>query len=440
MKFPKTGDIATQDVVCTDIKATFAETMHMMLANEHRNIVVVDEKEFYLLGLVDILNIKANNIDVDTPLYDLELRKIPKINRDKNILDCVEYLSNNVEYICVVNNDNSLFGLITHTDITSNIDPDTLMDNYRLQDYLKLGRRMKKVEKDEKISNLINDMVKSTYDNVVIVEDDIPLGIFTIRDAMRLIKGSIDLDEEVELHMSSPLESINKNSTIREAISFIKEKHFKRVVVVDDDGKLFGILSQKELITISYSKWTILMKEHQNELNEINEILKNKNKEYEYMASTDALTGLYNRHKFTELYHSTYKAMVQQDSYLSLILLDIDDFKSVNDLYGHTIGDKTLIQISHVLLKTLRNIDIVSRWGGEEFLIFIPAANLKNTIAIAQKIRVAIEELEIDVVGKVTASLGVSQVIDGESMEKSIDRADKALYLAKSSGKNCVKS
>jgi diguanylate cyclase (GGDEF)-like protein len=440
MKFPSVGEIATTSVVSINIKSTLAQAINKMLDTDHRNIIVIDLDNYYILSVVDILNIQAKSIDINTQLKDLELFKIPVINRDKNILETLEYLNNSIEYICVINEDGSLHGLITHTDITSNIDPDTLMENYRLQDFLKLGRRMKWVSKDEKISYLIKDMMENSYDNVVVVQDLKPIGIFTTKDIMRLMKSKANLDVKIQEHMTSPVESIHKSASIKDALEFIKTRRYKRVVVVEDNGTLSGIISQKELISLTYSKWSVLMKEYQDELREINQMLQNKNIEYENIASIDSLTGLYNRRKFSQLYLSSYTSMVQRHNNMSLILLDIDYFKKVNDTYGHNSGDRALIQVSHTLLKTLRSVDIICRWGGEEFLILLPTANLEDAISIAEKIRNAIETLDIDFIGNITASLGVSQVIEGEEMQEAIDRADSALYLAKDAGRNCVKS
>ena len=440
MKFPNIGEIATTEVISIDIKSSFTQAMSKMLKHEHRNILVVDLDKYYILSIIDILNIQTKDVDVNTPLCDLELSKIPVVSKNVNILETLEYLNNSIEFICVVDDDNSLYGLITHTDITSNIDPDTLMDNYRLQDFLKLGRRMKWVNRDEKISSLLKDMANNFYDNVIIIQDFIPIGIFTTKDIMRLIKNDINLDVEIYKHMSSPVQSIHKNSSIREALNFIKKKNYKRVIVVEDDGTLAGIISQKELITLTYSKWAVMMKEYQEELSEINTILRNKSAEYEHIASTDPLTGLYNRYKFSELYVSSYKSMIQRHNDMSLVMLDIDYFKRVNDVYGHNAGDATLIQVSHAILRTLRNIDIVCRWGGEEFIILLPTANLSNATTLAEKLRAQIEKNDIDIVGNITASFGVAQVKEGDDMESVIDRADKALYLAKHSGRNCVKT
>ena len=132
--------------------------------------------------------------------------------------------------------------------------------------------------------------------------------------------------------------------------------------------------------------------------------------------------------------------MIQRHNDMSLILLDIDLFKKVNDNFGHNIGDQVLIKVAHSLLKTLRNIDIVCRWGGEEFIVLLPTAALEIATVLAEKLRKNISEVEIELVGHVYASFGVSQVKEGDTMEEAVDRADKALYLAKNSGRNCVKT
>lgn len=440
MKFPLLKDIASTKVISVDITSSIADALEVMLKENHRNIIVLDGNRFKILTIMDVLNITTEGINLQSTLSELDLAIVPTISKDKNVLDTLEYLNNSVEHICMINPDNTLYGLVTHTDISGNIDPDTLMDNYRLKDFLKLGRRMKWVNKDEVTSSLLESMNKGLFDNVVVVEDMTPIGILTTKDIMRLIKSKVDLELSVSHYMTSPVKTVCRKSSIKEALEFIKTKHFRRVIVVDEENKLTGIVAQKELIALTYSKWASLMKDYQEELTELNHILESKYKEYESKASTDALTGLYNRHKFAELYISSYTSMAQRDNDMSLILLDIDFFKNVNDTYGHNVGDKVLIQLSHVLLRTLRNIDIICRWGGEEFVVLLPTANLDMAASLAEKLRVMIQNLEIDEVGKVTASFGVAQIVSGEDMEDIISRADRALYLAKNSGRNCVKT
>lgn len=440
MKFPLVSDIMTRDIISIDINSSMSEAIDKILQYEHRSIIVLDGNDYYMLGIVDILNLQTQSFGMNTKLTEVKLPKIPSINRHKNVLDTLELVGDGIEFICVLDDDNSLYGLLTHTDITSNIDPDTLMDNYKLEDFIKLGRMMKLVSEDEKISSLIGGMVMEHYDNVIVVDDLKPIGILTTKDIMYLIKNQHDLDVPIGKHMTSPVDTIDKSASIKDALNFAKDKKYKRVVVVDNDGKLSGIVSQKELISLTYSRWAMLMKEYQEELSEINSMLENKNREFELMASTDALTGLYNRHKFSELYVTSYKSMVQRHNQMSVIMLDIDNFKKVNDTYGHNIGDKVIVQTAHSLLRNLRNIDIVCRWGGEEFVALLPTASLQTAQELAQKIRKHIADLDVEIVGDISASFGVAEIREGEDMVDVIARADEALYLAKNSGKNCVKS
>ena len=440
MTFPKVSEIATTEVISTDINQSISKAMNIMFNHEHRDIIVLDGDVFRILTVNDILNIRAKNIDLNSSLKDLKLTAVPIVKKDKSVLHTLEYLTYSIEYICAVNDDDSLYGLITHTDIISSVDPDTLMDNFYLNDFLKLGKRAKWISKDVKTEDLFHDLLKNTSDSVIVVEDLKPIGIFTTKDVIRVMKQKDDLSLAVSHYMSSPVDTIAKNASVKEALEFLKNKHYKRVVVVDEKGNISGIISQKELISLTYSKWVILMKEYQEELDKINTSLLNKNKKYEQLASKDPLSGLYNRAKFLELYNASYEIMRQRENEMSLIMIDIDYFKDINDTYGHNVGDKVIVQISQALLKVLRSIDIVCRWGGEEFLILLPAVDLDNARIIAEKLRVYIQNLEIENIGRVTSSFGVAKVKKDGHINTVIDMADKALYLAKASGKNCVKT
>lgn len=438
MKFPLLSEIASTTVISIGIDSSVSQALELMLSKNHRNIIVLDDSTFRILTIMDVLSIRNKTPDLSVGLFTLDLDEIPTMSKNDNVLDTLEYLGNSVEYICIINPDQTLFGLITHSDISANIDPDTLMDNYRLKDFLKLGRRMKWVKKDEVTSSLLHKMTVGSFDNVIVVEDMKPIGILTTKDVMKLIKNNADLEKTVDSYMTSPVETISKQSSIAEALGFIKSKHYRRVIVVDENNKLIGVIAQKELISLTYSKWALLMKDYQQELTELNDMLELKYKEFETKASTDSLTGLYNRRKLGELYFSSYTSMIQRDNDMSLIILDIDFFKSINDSFGHNTGDQVLIQLSHVLLRNLRNIDIICRWGGEEFVILLPTANLEQATSIAEKLRVSIEEMEIDHVGHMTSSFGVTVVKSGDTIEEVVSRADAALYKAKRSGRNCV--
>jgi len=439
MKFPTVGDIATLSVVSIDKSDTLKHAIAIMIECEHRNIVIKDNNNFSVLNVLDVVNFQNQNYDLQIKLSELNLPAIPTIRKNQNILETLDIITYS-EFICVINNDNSLYGLVSHSDITANIDPETLMENYRLKDFFKIGRKVNTVMENEITSNIFIEMVKFSYDNVIVISDMKPIGILTTKNIMKLIKSKSDLSLPIKAYMVSPVDTVNNSTSIKNTLEFLKVKHYKRVVVVDEKGYFVGVIYQSELISLTYSNWASLMKKYQNELNEINNILENKNREYETLASTDALTGLYNRYKFSELFISSYKTMLQRNNKMSLIMLDIDYFKKVNDTYGHNVGDKVLVQVAHCMLQVLRNVDIIGRWGGEEFVMLLPTADLKNASILAEKIRYEIEHQEIDIAGKITVSMGVCEIKVKTTLEENIKEADDALYLAKKSGRNCVKT
>jgi len=363
MKFPLINEIATRDVVTIHIDSTLNDAIDMMHKSNHRNVIVEDRGNFFILSANDIMRLKLKGIDFFTLIADINLKLLPTINKDDNILDTMGFLEKNVEYICAINDDKSLYGLLTYTDIISHIDPESLMENYRLADLMKMNKHIQKISQDTITSEALKNMADNDFDCVVVLENNLPIGILTTKDIMDLIKHSSDLSLPVSVYMSSPVESLDEYSSIKEAINFMKEKHFKRIIITNAQGEFTGLILQKELITLSYSRWAILMKQYSTELNEINVLLENKNKKFEKMAFIDQLTGLYNRYKFTEIFVSEYKTMSQRENKMSLIILDIDYFKKINDNYGHNIGDRVLLQISNILLRHLRNVDVVGRWG-----------------------------------------------------------------------------
>ena len=157
-------------------------------------------------------------------------------------------------------------------------------------------------------------------------------------------------------------------------------------------------------------------------------------------ASTDALTGLSNRWKFDEVLSYEIMRSTRYKTPLSLMLYDIDNFKEVNDRYGHQTGDKVLIQLSQFVQSLIRNTDLLARWGGEEFILLNPGSDSKMAYQAAEKLRKAIQETVFEGAGTITCSFGVAQFSDGETAETFLSRADAALYQAKINGRNRVET
>lgn len=169
-------------------------------------------------------------------------------------------------------------------------------------------------------------------------------------------------------------------------------------------------------------------------------LLELQTKELEKMATTDSLTGVYNRNKLKEVAIYEFKKIKRERYPLSLIIFDIDHFKQVNDRYGHNVGDYVLKTIASLVQSLIRSSDTFARWGGEEFIILAPNTALENALYLAEKLRAAIEKYNFDFVEKVTCSFGVAEFANNVDFEGLVERADKALYAAKRSGRNRVES
>ncbi|RLA77881.1 MAG: hypothetical protein DRG78_16395 [Epsilonproteobacteria bacterium] len=175
-------------------------------------------------------------------------------------------------------------------------------------------------------------------------------------------------------------------------------------------------------------------------------LLKKSNKELEQLATTDHMTKLHNRRYFSETTEYILALARRNDTQMSALLLDIDKFKNVNDTYGHKVGDDVIILLANLLRKMTRESDIVCRYGGEEFAIFLPRTDIVGAKEIAEKIRKAVEKLSVEIEDKnsikFTISIGVSEVKANEeySIEATMNRADQALYEAKEHGRNKVVS
>ncbi len=162
-------------------------------------------------------------------------------------------------------------------------------------------------------------------------------------------------------------------------------------------------------------------------------------------AITDGLTKLYNHDHLVTVLEAELKRAHRYGGRLSLIMIDLDFFKAINDTYGHLAGNEALVEVARVLRENVRDVDTVGRFGGEEFAIVAPEATIEQAVAIAERMRHGIADtVSIEAIGNhsVTASFGIATADDARvrSIADLIDLADRALYTAKSDGRNCVRT
>ena len=245
-------------------------------------------------------------------------------------------------------------------------------------------------------------------------------------------------EKEIYPKIHKEEENILENSLIKRSVTEDKTLHSDKVEFKRKNGKTFPVSmtaapihskdASKEGVVVVFQDITV-QKELENKL--------------EKLALYDALTGLYNRGKFDEVLESELSRTNRYEGNLSLLIIDIDFFKKINDTHGHQNGDHALKYIANLILSSIRSSDYVARYGGEEFVVILPETDAQSAIELAERIRISIEQKALQTTqGKticLTASIGIASRSSRQVSPKLlIEIADKALYKAKKNGRNQI--
>ncbi|MFP4480875.1 MAG: transporter substrate-binding domain-containing protein [Desulfohalobiaceae bacterium] len=252
------------------------------------------------------------------------------------------------------------------------------------------------------------------------------------REFLRI--GISSRDPELKPILDKALQSIPEqeiSDITRKWLSIRYEQGF-------DTALLWKISAGVALLLAVILYWNRKLTRLNKELSWAHEDLAQKSAELERLSETDRLTGLYNRMKLEDVLEHELERISRTHLPLSVVMLDMDEFKIINDSYGHHAGDEVLQDLACLLQKQIRSIDTVGRWGGEEFLLICPTTDLAGARTLAEKLKEAIAEHKFPAVGHCTCSLGVSAYREGELAEKMLIRVDQAMYKAKNKGRNQV--
>ena len=209
------------------------------------------------------------------------------------------------------------------------------------------------------------------------------------------------------------------------------------VPIHDEKHRCRGVVTSFEDVTELDRKQKEL-RDALSTLKQTSDEVSQQNRELEWLATRDALTGCVNRRSFFKQFETIWQQSKDASGCLSVMMVDIDHFKSVNDNHGHAMGDEVLRKVAAVVMKTVSESDIVCRYGGEEFSVLMRGTSLDEAELRAERIRLAIKSLQIGSL-RVTASLGVSELSqNAASPPDMLDQADKCLYVAKRNGRNQV--
>lgn len=296
--------------------------------------------------------------------------------------------------------------------------------------------------------NLNESIIFNTIDNGVIILDK-ELNVRAWNNWLKLRTG---IKEE---------EILNKN--LIEEFPYIKDKKLKRKVLsvlITGNPSFYSVKPHQYLINIKLNnilthifpsmQQDVTIVPYDNEKGLVRVYIYDKtshcetNYKLEQLSNVDPMTGIYNRRYFKEVSKKIVSLSNRNKQELVILILDIDKFKNINDKYGHTIGDQVIIKFARLLEKNIRNSDVVSRFGGEEFVILLNNINVEKRFLVSKKIQKELSLMNIynenNEIFNITTSIGISKYdfIEDKTIEDTINRTDKGLYEAKSTGRNKI--
>ncbi len=305
------------------------------------------------------------------------------------------------------------------------------------------------------MDSINNNIIFNTINNGIIILDE-DLNILAWNKWLE-IRTNLKSEDMIKKNICDEFTYIKKNKLNRKIKSVLitnnssfytinPHQYLIKIKVNTIIDKIFESMQQSiTIVPYDIEKKHVCLYIYDNtKLCETNYKLEKLNEELKDLSNRDPLTHSYNRRYFSEISNKMLSLSMRNGNDLSIIILDIDKFKNINDTYGHSVGDKVIISLANNLEANIRESDVVARFGGEEFVILLNNTNLENSVIIAEKIRKKIEEIEIidgENILKFTASFGVAKYddeLDAEKIEYTITRADDALYLAKENGRNQV--
>lgn len=247
-----------------------------------------------------------------------------------------------------------------------------------------------------------------------------------------------NFERSVYLKIMTPEAITPGKYTLKIESIVIEGKHIKQIELALILGCLFLVLLSIQLFTIFHQNRINAQQsiEKQNELKKVNSALEIESKELKNLVTRDHLTGIRNRHGIRDLLLSLTLNIEDSNYHLSAMYLDLDNFKHINDTYGHDIGDKVLVQFAQLISNNIRENDVFARWGGEEFILITPEFGCLKARLFAEKLRLLIEEAHWPENIPLTCSIGVTEYIPKEDISDLLKRADNALYQSKAKGRN----
>ncbi|TNF33302.1 MAG: diguanylate cyclase [Gammaproteobacteria bacterium] len=262
----------------------------------------------------------------------------------------------------------------------------------------------------------------------------VTIGYAFQRDYVGELKIAGKFDEKWELGVATRNDEPLLHAIFDKAVAAISEKQKQEIL-----NQWLAIRYERVVDFSDLWKWLVIVGALLAFLTYRNALLRKYNQELERISVTDKLTQVYNRVRLDEILEQQKHLFQRYQQVFSIVMIDVDFFKKINDQYGHQAGDRVLIEFASLIKNNIRVTDIIGRWGGEEFLMICPGTDMTSAYNLAEKLRRLVEQHAFSVQDGLTASFGVADYYNADmSIETLIARADKALYQAKTGDRNRV--
>ena len=476
----KISDVMSSPIVSIKETQNVKDAIELMKSEKIRRVLVLDDED-KVVSILDIRDIAQNLKGTYGQILESKLKNI------KNTLNhigesVIEINEDNGVQVIQWMNDKAIknFGKMTDKNLTSLINQNIWEEIYRIVRE-NSGCEKYKIE----LNGMYFEMMCSYHfsnnkETLLIILRDITKFEYAVIDAtqksielqkdLNILQGVIDQQNNIVLVTNGEeIISANKSffnfykvDTLKEFTNkyscicdtFIKHKDFfhvnnreekwiEEILKLEQIQRVVTILDlytfEPKVFTIQINQLNTKEESYAITLTDITDI-KLESQQHYYNATHDMLTKIYNRSYYLDKITNEIEQYKRHKMAFCIILFDIDDFKKVNDEYGHIRGDEVLIALSSTVSKSIRKSDTFARWGGEEFIILLEQTTIDKAELIAENFRKLIENIKLDTMEKITASFGVTQFTDNDCENSVLKRADEALYEAKAAGKNRVLS
>lgn len=306
------------------------------------------------------------------------------------------------------------------------------MDNTALLATIEMALKLHDVKSEiKKKESILNAVINSVQDGMIMTDDKGYVSLWNPA-AVRLFGYTKDemLGKELhELTVTDDFESMNKNGIIGDLFA---DKKVKELKIKHKNGQVFDAEVSASTLKINDKDYFVGI------FRDISDRIKAR-EELEKLSVTDYLTNTYNRRFFVTRLEEEIERSKRTGRVFSIAMLDIDRFKTINDKYGHSIGDLVLQSITDYIKKRIRKADCLARWGGEEFMILLADTPIVNSDVLLEDLRLGISKIDIPNVDRFTGSFGVVEYAPGDTADMMIQKADSMMYEAKKCGRNCIK-